>query len=89
MSKKKHIFLVLGELGLNTPIPSRNALENLSLNRNGISGSPLTQPLPTKRRDRLARFGTLEDGYIEQPFKPIKSDGKGDNTRPLWRNGRV
>ena len=41
----------------------------------------------TKRRDRLARFGTLEDGNIEQPFKPIKSVGKGDNTRPLWQNG--
>ena len=32
----------LKDIGLNTPIPSRNALENMSLNRNGISGSPLT-----------------------------------------------
>ena len=31
---------------MNTPIPSCNALENLSLNRNGKSGSPSTQPLP-------------------------------------------
>ena len=31
------------DIGLNTPIPSRNALENLSLNRNGKSGSPLYQ----------------------------------------------
>ena len=30
------------DIGLNTPIPSRNALENLSLNRNGKSGSPST-----------------------------------------------
>ena len=43
----------------------------------------------TKRRDRLARFETLEDTNIEQPFKPIKCAGKGDNTRPLWRDGRA
>ena len=30
------------DIVLNTPIPSRNALKDLSLNRNGISGSPLT-----------------------------------------------
>ena len=30
------------DIGLNTPIPSRNALENLILNRNGKSGSPST-----------------------------------------------
>ena len=30
------------DIGLNTPIPSRNALENLSLNRDGKSRSPLT-----------------------------------------------
>ena len=34
------------DIGLNTPIPSRNALENLSLNRNGKSGSPLTEIVP-------------------------------------------
>ena len=38
----------------------------------------------TKRRNRLARFGTLEDGNMEQPFKPIKSVGRGDNMKPLW-----
>ena len=32
--------------GLNTPIPSRNALENLSLNRNGESGLPSTEIVP-------------------------------------------
>ena len=42
----------------------------------------------TRRRDCLARFGALEDGNIEQPFKPINSVGKGDNMRPLWRNDR-
>ena len=45
--------------------------------------------METKRRDRLARFGTLKDPKIEQPFKPIESAGKGDNTRPLWRDGLV
>ena len=43
----------------------------------------------TKRRDRLAKFWTLEDRNMEQPFKPIRSAGKGDNTRPLWVHGRV
>ena len=35
-----------------------------------------------KRTDRLATFGTLEDGNIEQPFKPIKSVGKGGWAHP-------
>ena len=34
------------DTGLNTPISSRNALENMSLNRNGKSGSPSTLALP-------------------------------------------
>ena len=33
------------DTGLNTPISSRNALENMSLNRNGKSGSPSTLAL--------------------------------------------
>jgi len=42
-----------------------------------------------RRKDRLERFGTVEDPKIEQPFQPIKSARKGDNTKPLWRDGRV
>jgi len=42
-----------------------------------------------QRKDRLARFGTLEAPKIEQPFKPKKSAEKGDNMKPLWRDGRV
>ena len=43
----------------------------------------------TTRRDRLVRFGTIEDTNVEQPFKPIKFAGKGDNTGPIWRDGGV
>ena len=32
---------------------------------------------------------TLEDGNIEQPFKPTEFAGKGDNTRPRLRDARV
>jgi len=42
-----------------------------------------------RRKDRLERFGTVEDPKIEQPFQPIKSARKGDNTKPLWRDGRI
>jgi len=48
------------DLGLNSPIASRNALGNLSLNHNGISGIPATQPLPRYDIDRpssVPRFG--------------------------------
>jgi len=42
-----------------------------------------------RRKDRLARFGTTKDPRIEQPFKPKNSVEKGDNMRPLWRDGRA
>lgn len=42
-----------------------------------------------RQKDRLKRFGTVEDPKIEQPFQPTKSARKGDNTKPLWRDGRV
>jgi len=45
--------------------------------------------LEKRKNDRLARFGTLKKPKIEQPFKPKKSAGKGDNIKPLWRDGRV
>jgi len=45
--------------------------------------------LEKRKNDRLARFGTLKKPKIEQPFKPKKSAGEGDNTKPLWRDGRV
>ena len=58
------------DIGLNTPIPSRNALEDLSLNRNGISGSPLTQPLPRFDIGKLSppkvpRFGCRIWRYVQ------------------------
>lgn len=45
--------------------------------------------LEKRKNDRLARFGTLKKPKIEQPFKSKKSAEKGDNTKPLWRDGRV
>lgn len=47
------------DLGLNSPIASRNALGNLSLNHNGISGISATQPLPRYDIDKpsVPRFG--------------------------------
>jgi len=51
--------------------------------------SKVTKTREKRREDRLARFGTLKAPKIEQPFKSKKSAGKGDNTKPLWRDGRV
>lgn len=51
--------------------------------------SKVTKTREKRRKDRLARFGTLKAPKIEQPFKSKKSAGRGDNTKPLWRDGRV
>jgi len=51
--------------------------------------SKVTKTSENRRKDRLARFGTLKAPKIEQPFKSKKSAGKGDNTKPLWRDSRV
>jgi len=51
--------------------------------------SKVTKTREKRRQDRLARFGTLKAPKIEQPFKSKKSAGRGDNTKPLWRDGRV
>jgi len=58
------------DLGLSTPILSRNALGNLSLNQNGISGISATQPLPRFDIDKpssVPRFGK------SRPDKAFKS----------------